>query len=406
MSESLGRYRDLPLTSSAGNRRLVVALYGVAASLYWVSLYLYMPTLPTYIQSKTGSLALVGVVLAQYGLWQGIIRLPLGIAADWLGWRKPFIVAGFALAALGALILGIASGGSGLAVGRAVTGLAAGAWVPLVVAFSGLFPPEEAVRASATLAVVQSVGNILATAMTGSLNQLGGYMLPFLLAAGTGALAVLVVFPTREGRHPGRRPSIEAIGRLISRRDVLLPAVLAAISHHANWAATFSFVPILAKQLGATGVTQSIMMSVNIGVAMLGNIVTTAIASRFGSRRLVYFSFTLLFIGLGAVALAPTLPLLLVSQWCIGFSQGIGYPVLMGMSIRHVADANRATAMGLHQAVYAVGMFSGPWLGGILAAGFGIRPMLAVTAFASILLGLYTTRRLIDWRPDEEEAEV
>jgi len=27
-----------------------------------------------------------------YGLWQAFVRLPLGIAADWLGWRKPFIL--------------------------------------------------------------------------------------------------------------------------------------------------------------------------------------------------------------------------------------------------------------------------------------------------------------------------
>jgi MFS family permease len=406
MTESLGAHRDRPLAIGSGNRRVLIALYGVAATLYWGSLYLYMPILPTYVQSKVDSLALVGVVLAQYGLWQGIVRLPIGIAADWLGRRKPFIVAGFVLAALGPLLLGTASEVGGLAVGRAVTGLAAGAWVPLLVAFSGLFPPEEAVRASAALVFVQSIGRLLVTGITGSLTQLGGYLLPFLLAAGMGVLAVLAMLPVREDRHPVRRPSVGAIGRLISRRDVLLPALLAAVSHHAVWAATFAFVPILAKEMGATDVTQSIMQSVNVAVGMLGNVVTTAAAVRLGSRRLVYCSFALLFMGLGGVALAPSLPLLLVSQWCIGFSMGIGHPVLMGMSIRHVVDANRTTAMGLHQAVYAFGMFSGPWLGGILAAAFGIRAMLGATAVAAIVLGLFTTGRLMGEGPKEAGAET
>ena len=133
--------------AGAGGRRLMIALYAVAVFLYWMGLYLYVPTLPTYVQTKSDNLALVGVVLSQYGLWQAVIRLPLGIVVDWLGWRKPFIVGGFVLVGLGALTMGLATGVNGLIVGRAVTGLAAGTLVVLVAAFSSLFPPHEAVRA-------------------------------------------------------------------------------------------------------------------------------------------------------------------------------------------------------------------------------------------------------------------
>ena len=79
----------------------------------------------------------------------------------------------------------------------------------------------------------------------------------------------------------------------------------------------------------------------------------------------------------------------------MGLSQGVAYPVLMGMSIQHVADGERTTAMGLHQAVYAIGMFSGPWLSGILADGVGIQPMFGVTAFVCLVVGLTATRWLI-----------
>jgi DHA1 family multidrug resistance protein-like MFS transporter len=197
----------------ASSRRLMIALYAAAAFLYWVALYLYVPTLPTYAQSKSDSLALVGMVLSQYGLWQAIIRLPLGIVSDWLGWRRPFIVAGFVLVGLGALIMGLASGANGLIVGRAITGLAAGTWVPLVVMFSSLFPPHEAVRASALLTFVGSVGRVLATGVTGSLNELGGYSLAFFLAAGAAVLAILVLLPARELRRPSRQPSVRGVGR-------------------------------------------------------------------------------------------------------------------------------------------------------------------------------------------------
>ena len=382
--------------AGTSSRRLVITLYVMAVFLYWMALYLYVPTLPTYVQSKSDNLALVGVVLSMYGLWQAIIRLPLGIAADWLGWRKPFIVVGFALAGLGAWTMGTAEGVNGLIVGRAITGLAAGTWVPLIVVFSSLFPPHEAVRASAMLTLVGSVGRVLATGVTGSLNELGGYPLAFFLAAGAAALAILIVLPAREGRRPPQQPSVGAIGSLITRRDVLLPSLLNAVNQYANWAATFSFLPILARQLGATDVTQSALVSMSIGVVTLGNLVATAIGSRIGARRLVYLSFVLLSTGIGGAALAPSLPLLFVSQFCIGLGQGIGYPVLMGMSIQQVADAERTTAMGLHQAVYAVGMFGGPWLSGLLADAIGIRPTFGVTASVCLALGLLVARRLTE----------
>jgi MFS family permease len=374
----------------------MVALVVVAVFLYWMALYLYVPTLPTYVQRRSDNLALVGVVLAQYGLWQAIVRLPLGIAADWLGWRKPFIVVGFVLAGLGALTMGLAGGVSGLLVGRAITGLAAGTWVPLVVVFSSLFPPREAVRASAMLTFVGSVGRVLATGVTGSLNEWGGYRLAFFLAAGAAALAALTVLPARDRRRPARRPSVGGIGRLVSRRDVLLPALLAAVSQYANWAATFGFTPILARTLGATDVTQSALVSMHIGVVTVGNLAATVIANRIGARRLVVLCFVVMSAGLAGAALAPSLAWLFVSQFCMGLSQGVGYPVLMGMSIRYVADAERTTAMGLHQAVYAIGMFGGPWLGGILADGLGIQPMFGVTAAVCLAVGVTGSRWLSD----------
>lgn len=371
-----------------GGRRLTIALYAAAAFLYWASLYLYVPTLPTYVQSKSQTLALVGVVLSMYGLWQAIIRLPLGITADWLGQRKPFIVGGLALAGLGAWILGTADGVTGLAAGRAITGLAAGTWVPLVVIFSTLFPPHEAVRASTILTLVGSVGRLLATSLTGSLNQLGGYPLAFYLAAGASVLAVLIVIPIREKPHQPQHPSVAGIGGLITRRDVLLPSLLTAVTQYANYAVSFGFVPILARQLGATDITQSMLVSTHIGVTMLGTLAAAATLGRIGARRLVILSFILLSTGIGVAALTSSLSPLFLSQFCIGLSMGISYPVLMGMSIRYVKDAERTTAMGLFQSVYAIGMFGGPWVSGWLADAIGIRPMFGVTAFFCLALGL------------------
>jgi MFS family permease len=380
--------------SSTSSSRTLIILYGAVVGLFWVSLYLYVPTLPTYAESKTTNLAMVGIVLSMYGLWQAVIRLPLGIVADWVGRRKPFIIGGIAFAALGALTMGLAQGIPGLIVGRAFTGFAASVWVLLVVAFSGLFPPEDAVRAAAILSSVSAVARMIATSVTGTLNSAGGYPLSYYVAAGVAGLAAGVMLFVREPRREIAAPSFKQVGTLITRRDVLVPALLGVVAQYAIWASTFGFSQNLAQSLGASDVVLSLLMSMNIGLVFLGNLATSTIVRRIGSRALVALSFVFLALGLGALAIARGLPLIFAGQILMGLASGVGYPVLMGLSIRYVDDKQRATAMGLFQSVYAVGMFAGPWLSGILADAVTIQPMFAATGVACAVLGLTGTRLL------------
>jgi len=375
-------------------RKQLIVIFGVTVALYWTSLYLYVPTLPTFVASKTDDLALVGVVLSMYGLWQAIVRIPLGILSDWVGRRKPFILFGFVLSAVAAILMGSSSQIDGILIGRAVSGLAAGTWVPLVVVFNSLFQPHEAVRATALLTLFGSVGRLFATASTGWLNSLGGYSLAFYLAAGAAGLAFILVSTTREQVRPPKSPSVKTIGGLFVRGDVMLPTILATLSQYANWAAIFGFIPILAKELGATDVTQSIMVSANVAILIVGNLMAATLSRRLGERWLLYGTFLLLAVGLVASALAESLMVLLVFQLAIGLSQGISAPMLMGMSIRQVTEDKRTTAMGIHQSIYAFGMFAGPAISGLLSKEMGIRNTLAVTGVVVMVIGIILTTLL------------
>ena len=87
-------------------RKRHLILFAGAVFLLWFSQYVFVPTLPEYLRDKVGSLAVVGAVLAMYGLWQVVVRLPLGILIDAVGRQKLFLLGGFLVAALGALTLG------------------------------------------------------------------------------------------------------------------------------------------------------------------------------------------------------------------------------------------------------------------------------------------------------------
>ena len=67
-----------------------------------------------------------------------------------------------------------------------------------------------------------------------------------------------------------------------------------------------------------------------------------------------------------------------VTQVMSGTGRGLAYPLLMGLSIRSVKPADRATAMGVFQAVYALGMFAGPASTGMLGDAFGLTAVFAI----------------------------
>ncbi len=373
----------------SADRRVMIGVYIVVVFLYWMGLYLYSPTLPNYVKTQTNDLALVGTVLSMYGLWQAIIRLPVGIAEDWLGRRKPFLIGGLSLVGIGAYLLGTAHNINAMLVGRAITGMAAATWVPLVVIFSSLFPPEDAVRATGILTVIGSASRMIATSLTGFINQAsGGYSMAFFLATGVALLSILIVIFTKDQRRTPVKPTPASFWRILRNRNVLVPTLLNTVAQHATWATVASFIIVQAKNFGANDVTQSLLATANIALYTIGNIFATMIVKRTGTRGPVAASFVLLAGGILVAALAPSMPILFAATFIIGLASGINYPLLMGMSIEKVSDSERNTAMGLHQAVYGIGMFSGPWLGGLLAQSAGIQPMFGITAAGTLILGL------------------
>ncbi len=85
------------------------------------------------------------------------------------------------------------------------------------------------------------------------------------------------------------------------------------------------------------------------------------------------------------VPMVNTLPLVGVSQLLGGAGRGFSYPLLMGLSIRSVRPADRATAMGVFQAAYGFGMFAGPASTGVIGDAFGMTAIFAVAGMASIV---------------------
>lgn len=360
-----------------------------------MGLYMYASTLPVYVKSIVGDLALVGTVLSMYGLWQMIVRLPIGILSDWLGRRKPNVLFGLVIVAAGAWGLGQAQDVGGLVFTRAMVGIGAGTWVPLLVLFNNLYKPEEAFRATGLITLVGTLARMLSTGVNGPLNiATGSYQTAFDLAALAAIIAIGIMIFIPEQRQPSKPPQFRRLLRLFKRPDVIGPAILNLILHYGDWASTFGFIPILARQFGASDVVISTVTSANLGVVFLGNVLVTWLGTRLRYKTMLLVSFLLVAAGLGTASLAPSLALVIVGQLLIGTGFGIAYPVLLAACIRYVDNGERTTTMGLNQAVYAAGMFAGPWMGGIISDAIGVQPMFGITAVVILIAGVAGTRIL------------
>ncbi len=354
---------------------------------FWTALQLYVPTLPVFVQQRTNDLALTGMVLSMSGLMGLLVRLPLGILSDWSGRCKPFVIVGMLLGGVGACLMAVGKETSALAIGRALTGLAGAAWVPMLVLFSSMFTAKESIRSMALLTVVLSLSRMMATSLTGWLNDLGGYPLAFFLSAGMAGLAILVLLPVRERNHPAQQLSVQKFGCLLRRRDVMLPSFLNIIGQYVGVLAVFTYAPILAQRMGAGNIVLSVLATWNLVWYALGNASATIFASRISRPGNLAASFIVMSAGLAVLAWAPSLAWIFAAHALYGFAGGNSYPVLMGLAVDQVLPEERSTAMGLHQTIYTLGTFAGPWLGGLLAARVGLQPMFGITACACLVLG-------------------
>ncbi|QYJ82955.1 MULTISPECIES: MFS transporter [Shewanella] len=118
---------------SKTEKRVAFSLASVFG-LRMMGLFMIMPVFALYGQHLEGFSPLwVGIAIGAYGLTQAILQIPMGILSDRYG-RKPIILIGLALFALGSLLAASADSIYGVVAGRALQGMGAIAAAVLALA--------------------------------------------------------------------------------------------------------------------------------------------------------------------------------------------------------------------------------------------------------------------------------
>jgi MFS family permease len=143
-------------------RRASLSLAAIFA-LRMLGLFLVLPVFALEAARYPGGddPALVGLAMGIYGLTQGLLQLPFGMASDRLG-RKRVIVAGLLVFALGSFVAALAGSLTGLIIGRSLQG--AGAVSAAVTALLADQTRDD-VRTKAMALVGASIGLMFALSL-------------------------------------------------------------------------------------------------------------------------------------------------------------------------------------------------------------------------------------------------
>lgn len=252
-------------------------VFAVSTLFYWAALYIYVPVLPVYARSFGASLTLVGLVVSAYGFGQLVLRIPIGLASDRLGRRKPFCVAGYLIGSLAGLTLLLAPSAGWLVLGRGVAGISAAAWVAITVTFSDYFDSAHAPRAMAHLTVLSGLAQLVSTAAGGWLADTLGWSAPFAGGVGLGLVGTALLVGVPEARKARvATPKWSRIVRVGSDLGLLRLGLVGALLQFAYWATTYTFVPLYASDLGASPTV--------LGMLTIGALVPYTLAA-FGVSR-------------------------------------------------------------------------------------------------------------------------
>ena len=142
--------------------RAAASLAGIFA-LRMLGLFMIMPVFAVFAKTLPdgNNTQLVAFAIGVYGLTQAVLYIPYGWLSDRFG-RKPVIVTGLVIFAVGSLVAAFSHSVAGIAIGRAIQG--AGAISSAVIAFVADLTREEH-RTKAMAMIGGSIGVSFAVAI-------------------------------------------------------------------------------------------------------------------------------------------------------------------------------------------------------------------------------------------------
>ncbi|NHC03017.1 MFS transporter [Acinetobacter sp. 187] len=370
---------------NALERRSTFALSSIFA-LRMLGLFMIVPVFSVAGQSyQYATPALIGLAVGVYGLTQAILQIPFSLIADRFS-RKPLIILGLLLFALGGAVAAMSETIYGVIIGRAIAG--GGAVSAVVMALlADVTREENRTKAMATMGMSIGVSFMVAFSLGPWLTTLVGISGLFWVTTIMGLLAILMLFmvPSTTRHHKNfQQGYFNQLKQVLKMKD-LNRLHVSVFALHLLLTAMFIYVPSQLIEfadipLSKHGLIYLPLLVVSLFFAFpsiilaekyrkMRGIFLTAIGGIIAGLAVMIFGFEskyILLLGLGLFFIAFNVMEALLPSWLS----------------KAAPIQSKATAMGVN----ASGQFLGAFCGGILG---GQLNMLGNTTLGwSILTGI------------------
>ena len=204
----------------------------IAGLLFWLSLTLLLPIIPTYIEDTGATTQQIGVVMGCFAIGLLLSRTKLGQLADYRG-RKIVVLIGTLVAGLAPLGYPLTHSLTGLIIIRAFHGICLAAFTTgysaLVVDLS---PPKRKGELIGYMSMINPIGMSLGPAWGGFLSTVVGYDTVFIISASLGLAAFILTLQVTESgklednKFKEKRQPRRNFWQLMGDRSLRIPAAV------------------------------------------------------------------------------------------------------------------------------------------------------------------------------------
>jgi MFS transporter, DHA1 family, solute carrier family 18 (vesicular amine transporter), member 1/2 len=354
-----------------------------------------VPVLPDYAQRLHATPTMIGLLFASFGVTLLTLSIPMGAMSDRLGRRGPMIGA-LALLAGSTLLFAFVPLLPVLFIARMLQGAAdAVTWVVGFALIADLYGEDERGRAMGLAMGGSTLGIIVGPLIGGWLYELGGIRLPFLVVAGLAALDLIVFASVTPATT--HAPAAPASMRQVLRVRAIAVCALMVIAGAATGAMLEPVIPLLLESRIGLGPAR---IGTLFGMAGLASSamhpVYGRLSDRWGGRRLMVtglLGFALMLPMLNFITDFRTAALTMVPMWMV-FGMFITPSLAYFGQLASQAGVHAyGVVYGIYNVAWAVGLMTGPALGGFLFDQVGFAPLTIIWSASLLAAGLLLARQ-------------
>lgn len=358
---------------------------GVVSMLTDLSSEIAYPIFPLFVTTVLGApVALLGLMEGIAEATASIAKYPFGQATDYTGRRKPFVLAGYTLGALGKLVIAVAPGWGAALAGRFTDRLGKGMrTAPRDDLIAVTTRPGQQGLAFGLHRAMDTLGAVLGPLVALVLVQAD---VPlrwiFAVAVIPGLLSVAaIVFLVREHREAPRRSAFRlSLPASPAFRWLLAGSLVFAVGNSSD-----AFILLKAQDAGMGTATVILLYVLYNLVYAAGSLPAGGLSDRVGQYPLViggYVVFAAVYAGFAAAGSAASLAVLFAAYGLyIAATEGTS-KALIG---RAIPTGERASAIGLYSTATGLATFAASTLGGLLWSAYGAWATFAYGAAAALL---------------------